>query len=285
MRLGTRAHPLVSAALALWLFGGFSLRGAPAFELFAFDNGVGRGTWPAARQAETLREIGYAGISYNYTTVADLKLWLAELGARKLKLHALYLGASLHGAEPFPAGFAEAVALLRGTGAVVWLTLPAAPKTDRAADAAAALARVREAADLAERSQVRVVLYPHKGFHVATAEQAFALAVESGRADVGVTVNLAHELAAGHGPRLPAILRAVAPRLALVSLNGASDRPGPGWENYIRLLGDGDYDVPGLLRTLTAVGYRGPVGIQFYNVKGDPLDNLRATMRVWRALP
>ena len=86
------------------------------------------------------------------------------------------------------------------------------------------------------------------------------------------------------GNVLPEIIRRVSPRLELVSINGATDRAGPGWENYIKLLGDGDYDVPGILRTLVEVKYRGPVGIQFYNVKGDPLENLRTTMRAWKSL-
>ncbi|MBI5769429.1 MAG: TIM barrel protein [Verrucomicrobia bacterium] len=255
---------------------------ATAAELFAFDNGVGRGAWTPERQATALAELGYDGISYNYTNPTDLKVWLAELGKRKLKLHGLYLGVKFSPEPALPPGLAEALPLLRGTGAVVWLTVGAGAKPgDHDAEA---ITRIQETVDLAAKSGLRVVLYPHKGFYVATAEKALALAERCGRADLGVTVNLCHELASGHGPRLAQVIRRVAPRLAMVSINGATDRPGPGWDNYIKLLGEGDYDVAAILRTLREVRYRGPIGVQFYNVKGDSLANLTTTMRAWKTL-
>jgi hypothetical protein len=39
----------------------------PAFEFFVFDNGVGRGMWTPEEQAAILKQLGYDGISYNYT--------------------------------------------------------------------------------------------------------------------------------------------------------------------------------------------------------------------------
>ncbi len=255
---------------------------SPAFELFAMDNGVGRGTWTPARQAATLREIGFAGISYNYTNPADLKTWLAEMGAAGRKIYGLYFPAQLDGARTLPVGIEEAVALLRDSGAVLWLTVQG-PNRPGELDAEAIRA-IQAAADLAASAGLRVSLYPHKGFYVATAEQALALVLKSGRANVGLTVNLAHELAAGHGARLPEIVRRVAPCLTLVTLNGATDRPDKAWENYIKLLGEGDYDVGAILRTLAEVKYRGPVGIQFYNIRGAADENLRTTMREWMRL-
>src|SRR5690606_5830962 len=59
---------------------------------------------------------------------------------------------------------------------------------------------------------------------------------------------------------------------------------GPAWDNYIKLLGEGEYDVALLLHTLREIRYSGPIGIQFYGVKGDSQENLAATMRAWREL-
>lgn len=272
----------VFAALALGL-GAVNVKAAPpAWEVFAMDNGVGRGTWSPARQASTLRTLGFSGISYNYTNPADLKGWLAETGAAGRRIYGLYFPVTLQAAKPFPPGIEEAVEALRGSGAVLWLTVQA-PNRPGELDAEAIRA-VQAAADLAAGAGLRVVLYPHKGFYLATAEQAFAWVLKTGRANVGLTVNLAHELAAGNGARLPEIIRHVAPCLQLVTLNGATDRPAADWSNYIKLLGEGDYDVPALLQTLTEVNYRGPIGIQFYNIKGDPEENLRTTMRAWTRL-
>jgi len=246
------------------------------------DNGVGRGVWSPEKQASTLREIGFDGISYNYTTPADLARWLAELKSRNLRLYGIYLGARIDADPAVPAGLPEAVALLRGSGAVIWLTLPKPAEPGNYDNQA--VQRIRQVADLAGSAGLRVVVHPHFGFYVASAEQALALVTRVERANVGLTVNLAHELAAGHGPRLPAILRHVAPLLQMVSLNGASDRPGPGWDNYIKVLGTGDYDVKALLDVLREVNYTGPVGLQCYNLKGEPQANLAAAHRAWTSL-
>jgi hypothetical protein len=70
----------------------------------------------------------------------------------------------------------------------------------------------------------------------------------------------------------------------MVTINGASDRPGPGWDNFIKRLGDGDYDVARVLKAMADVDYLGPVGIQFYGLKGDPRETLESTIHVWRTL-
>jgi sugar phosphate isomerase/epimerase len=273
---------VIFAAVAAML--PFVQASAPSFEIFAMDNGVGRGIWSPERQASTLRNIGFDGISYNYTTPADLKAWIAELAKRNLKLYGICFAVRLEGDNPFPTGIAEAVQLLRGTGAVLWVNIPS---PEHVGDfESIAVKRVQATADLAATARLRVVLYPHRNQYVETAEHAFALATRCGRANVGVTVNLCHELGAGNGARLPEIIRLVAPCLAMVSINGATAKIGQGWDNqnYIKLLGDGDYDVAGVLRALTEVRYCGPVGIQYYYLKGDQRGNLEASMRAWHTL-
>lgn len=255
---------------------------AEAWKVFAMDNGVGRGAWTPERQATVLKELGFHGISYNYASPAEAAGWRRELAARDLAFYGLYFGVRLEGARALPAGLVETVEILRGSGAVLWLVMPNPVTPGDYEDATVAV--IREVADLAATAGLRVALYPHKDSYPATAEQALTLVERTQRANVGLTVNLAHELAAGNGARLPGILRRVAPHLDLVTLNGATNRPGPAWDNYIQLLGEGEYDVSVLLRTLREIRYTGPIGIQFYNVKGDSQENLAATMRAWRGL-
>ncbi|MBI5691687.1 MAG: TIM barrel protein [Verrucomicrobia bacterium] len=258
------------------------LSAADAPELFAFDNGVGRSAWSGERQAATLRELGYQGITYNYTNPEDMATRLAAIQQAGLRMYGLYAPARLGQEETFAPGLAETVRALRGSGAVLWLIVP---KPAQAGNYdAEVVQKIQAAADLAASAGLRVVLYPHKGFFVADVEHAYRLAVTAQRANVGVTFNLCHELAAGNGARLPAILRQVAPLLQMVSLNGATDKPGGTWDDFIQVLGQGQYDVAALLRTLREVNYRGPIGLQFYNVKGDPYANLSHSMIAWRSL-
>jgi hypothetical protein len=44
----------------------------------------------------------------------------------------------------------------------------------------------------------------------------------------------------------------------------------------------GVFDVFGFLKKLTAAGYKGPIGLQCYQVPGDIEDNLRRSMAAWR---
>ena len=72
-----------------------------------------------------------------------------------------------------------------------------------------------------------------------------------------------------------------APLLHLVT-NGASDRPGPGrTRDFIRCPAAATTTYMGFSRSLHAVNYTGPVGLQCYNLKGEPRANLEAAHRAW----
>lgn len=253
---------------------------AEGFEFFPLDNGVGRGEWTPEKQAATVKELGFGGIGYNYTTPQALESWLKELRPRGLKLYSLYFGLILDKPDPYPAGLAQAIAMLKGSETIVWVMVP---KTSLKGDVEGELVkRLRALADLSAASGLRVAIYPHFDCTVATAEQALGIAEKVDRKNVGVTVNLCHELAGGNGPRLAEIIKKAGPRLSLVSLCGASDKPGKLWDNYIQTLDRGDYDVYGMLQALRAAGYSGPMGLQCYSIKGDPRENLVKSMNAWK---
>src|ERR1035437_1743861 len=72
-------------------------------------------------------------------------------------------------------------------------------------------------------------------------------------------------------------------RLFRISINGAD--PGTTNDETIKVLGEGTFDVHGFVRLLDQAGYRGPIGLQCFNLKGAPRDNLggsMATGRRWR---
>jgi sugar phosphate isomerase/epimerase len=73
------------------------------------------------------------------------------------------------------------------------------------------------------------------------------------------------------------------PRLWVVTINGA-DRHGGDWDRLIQPLDRGDFDVEGFLKILVGLGYRGPIGLQCYGIKGNAEENLRRSMRAWREM-
>ena len=141
---------------------------------------------------------------------------------------------------------------------------------------------VRQIAQLAEESGVRVALYPHTGFYVARVEDAVRVAEKVDRANVGVTFNLCHWLKVDGPADLGRRLRLALPRLFLVTINGA-DRDGTTWDRLIQPLDRGTFDVYEMLKMLNDLGYTGPVGLQCYGVPGDKKENLRHSMKAWRA--
>ena len=252
----------------------------PVNSFFALDNGVGRGLWKPAQQAQTLKELDYEGIGYNYTSPGDVDVWLQELQSRELKLFSLYMHAFPEKKDPYMPGMKEAIRKLKGTETVIWLTLR---ETRVKGDYDAQCVQiVSEVADMAKDAGLSVVLYGHKGFYVATVEDCLRIAGKVNRPNVGVTFNLCHELMAGNGDRMEEIVRKAAPRLMLVTINGADKDGKP--DGYIQTLGKGTFDVAGFLRILHAVGYRGPIGLQSYNLKGDIRANLSRSMAAWKRM-
>ncbi len=252
-------------------------------EFFPLDNGVGRGSWTPVQQAACLQELGFDGIGYNYTKPEDLAAWLKALSPRGLKLYSLYFGITLDQEDPYPAGLRQALPMLRGSGTILWVTV-ARPRTGGEYDPVAAQ-RIDALAELAAQQGLRVAIYPHLGLYVATAEDALRVLAPVTRTNVGVTVNLCHELASGNGPRLQEVIAKAAPRLFLATICGATDKKDDagGWSNYIQTLDRGQFDVFGMLAALQRAGYRGPIGLQCYSIKGDQKENLGKSMRAWRS--
>jgi sugar phosphate isomerase/epimerase len=250
---------------------------------FPFDNGVGRGVWSPAVQAETVKSLGYHGIHYNYTDPADFAAKLSACNAAGVPIRAVYLYTFVDKpAEPYDPRFKEVIHMLKGSDTIIQMTLRDG-KPGQQDGAAAEI--VRGVAVLAAESGLKVSLYPHNGFYVATAEDAVRIADLVDLPNVGVSVNLCHELFAGNSARLGEVLKIAAPRLNLVSIHGASPVPGKGptaWETLP--LGSGSFDTEKFLRQLRDVGYRGPIGHQFFAVAGDDKEKLGKAIKAWRKM-
>ena len=254
----------------------------PVNAFFAMDNGVGRGTWTAQQQAQTVKELGYDGIGYNYTTPQAAAQWQRELHQRGLKLFSLYVYAfpDKPDAQRYPPGLRQTIEQLKGSETIIWMTLRETKDRKKTGYDDACVKIVNEVADWAKPSGLKVAIYPHMGFYVATAEEALRIVKRVDRPDVGVTLNLCHELMQNNADRLPQIARQAAQQLFLVTINGADAGGKP--RGYIQPLGQGRYDVCGFLKMLKEIGYQGPIGLQCYAVKGDVRQNLEKSMAVWR---
>jgi sugar phosphate isomerase/epimerase len=255
-----------------------------AWPFFAFDNGVGRGSWSPEQQAAVLDELGYDGIGY--TGVQNIPAMLAALEARGLKMHSTYLQVNLQPEQvPYDPGLPQAIEQLQGHGTALWLHVHGPRSADHALDDRAVQV-IREIAALAEGSQLPVVLYPHTGFYVATTADAVRLVQRVDRQNVRASFNLCHFLKQHDPGEMSACLERAMPYLGLVSINGADtgDTQQMGWDRLIQTLDRGSFDVGQVLKQLADGGYDGPIGLQCYAIPGDVRENLTRSIQAWRTL-
>lgn len=260
---------------------------------FVFNNGVADASYDTPqKQVALLKRLGYDGMEKNgLDGFAELQ---AELDRQGLKLFTVYVNLNLDPGQPaYDPRLPEVIRSLKGRDTMLWLNLTSRggsyPPSSRDGDAAA-LAALREVADLARASGLRVMLYPHVWFWLESVPHAIELLEKLDRPDVGLTFNLPHWLALTSPAQeqgLHELLVRARPHLFAVSINGAtnivdkSDR-GTLWQSLIQPLGQGSFDTYALLDDLVRLGFTGPVGLQCYNVPGDKAEILARSMAAWR---
>jgi len=268
-------------------------RAQPSNEFFAMDTAMVKrlGTPLERSDIETLAALGYRGVA---PVAWDKVMWehltgklIPLLDENKLKLYAVYSSLRVdRGATAIDPGIKENLAALKGRGTIIWL--PVTSKDFKPSDPAGdslAVAAVREVADAAAKYGLSVSLYPHFGNLIERVADAVRIAGKTGRENVGVTFNLCHWLRTAGPDSMTRVLKLAMPRLTLVTINGA-DRHGKDWGQLIQPLDRGDFDIGELLAELKRLGYRGPIGLQGYDVANhlgiEPGENLRRSMAAWR---
>jgi sugar phosphate isomerase/epimerase len=243
---------------------------------------------PPARQLDLLKELGYAGIAWTEEPPEQVRAVAAEARERKLEVFAIYCAAQVtpQGDLRYAAHLPEIMKALKGHKAVVWLHLGGkGPAFDRLTGKEPLVGKLRELADAAAESGLRVAVYPHVGEWTARFGDATRLVKVVNHPKFGVTFNLCHCLAMGDEKDIPALLDAAKGVLFAVTINGADAGVGrPDWRRLIQPLGRGTFDVAGLLRRLGAIGYTGPIGLQGYGLGGDRRANLADSMAAWKKL-
>jgi sugar phosphate isomerase/epimerase len=234
-------------------------------------------------QASMLKTLGYAGCSID--AGEDLADMMQALDKQELKLFALYAGIDLkEGKAFFDEQLQENIKLLKNRETIIWLyvagTRPEEPDSETDTPVVKA---IREIAALAQKSGLKVALYPHSGFYMDRVADAVRLVKEAGLDNVGVTFNLCHWLKVERDNNLEAVIEAAMPYLYLVTVNGA-DRDGQNWTTLIQTLDSGTFDVDRLLWALRARDYQDPIGLQHYGIQGDVMQNLQKSMKGWKAL-
>lgn len=273
----------------VWVASGLVATAAMAVEptmtnpFYAFQNGLG--DVPLQDQPKLLKELGYDGIEFN-SDLQQIPEMLDALDVHGLKMFCMYTEANVDPDKPpCKSGLKTAIEQLKGRGALITLyVLGGTPSSDGLDDRAVAV--IREIAQMAEQSGLRVALYPHVGMYVASVEDGIRLAKKIDRKNVGVCFNLCHFLKLDHEQNLEQRLQEAMPYLFVVSIHGADggDTQQLDWSRLIQPLDSGSFDVGRVLRTLDRLKFTGPIGLQCYGIPGDPRKNLERSMKAWKSL-
>lgn len=244
---------------------------APA--IYPFGNAFGN--MPAPEAAKLAKELGYQGIGSIYPN--RLAAYQAACKAEGLKVFSIYVGSKVN-ADGFEIdnGIADAISLLKGTDALVELNV----QRGKGPNDEQAIALVGNVADLAKEAGLKVVLYPHAGFHIERFDHALKIAKATGRDNVGIAFNLCHFLKVQPSDDLSTLLAEAKPLLWSASVCGA-DSDGKDWNTLIRPLDEGSFDQAALLRTFKNIGYDHAVGLQCFNIRIAPRDHLDRSIKAW----
>lgn len=261
---------------------------------FVFNNGIEDEKYDTPqKQVELLKKLGYEGMEKK--GIDNFSEVLQALDENDLKLHTMYLNINLDDEEqPYDKRLREVFRSLKGGQTMPWFYItsehykPSSEEND-----AIAVPILQEIADMADEYGIKVMIYPHVNFWVHNVEDAVRVTKKVNRRNLGITFNLCHFLAdqgTKAGEAFIPLVEMAMPYIFAISLNGA-DKPtekimqsGNLWEYFIQPLGEGDYNTSQYLKEFRVRGFKGPVGLQTYNIKEEKPVHLEKSMTAWKKL-
>jgi sugar phosphate isomerase/epimerase len=197
----------------------------------------------------------------------------------------VYVQIDLEKEQPYDPRLEDFIRKVKDSGVTIWLHIhsdkygPSDPAGDEAC-----VTIIRKLADYARDYNVNLAIYPHSRFWLEKVGDSVRLTAKIDRKNVGAVFNLCHYLKTDDRDSLEKKLVKAIPYLSAVSVNGADDglTKDMEWSRLIQPLGNGTFDVLNILRILKNNHYKGPVGLQCYDIKGDPRQFLKVSMNAWR---
>lgn len=148
-------------------------------------------------------------------------------------------------------------------------------------------------AKIARKYDKILVIYPHEGNAIETAEEALIYIKATNQDNVFLSVHLCHELAAGNGGRIEEVISNVAEYIKSVSISGATeseqfDTNLPLWFWAIKPLNMGNYDYKNYFNALYKIDYKRPIAIHTWGMLNNfglsPKDHLPNSKDILLAL-
>jgi sugar phosphate isomerase/epimerase len=234
-------------------------------------------------RAYLLKNLGFDGIELEGLDNVDEKISILE--KYNLKIYMVYIQVDIDKDKPYDDRLPDFIKKIKDKGVTLWLHIhsdkygPSDPAGDELC-----VPVIQKLADYANEYNVKIALYPHSRFWLEKVGDGIRLTKKIDRKNVGTVFNLCHFLKTDDRRSLEKSLKASMPYLSVVSINGADDgeTKDMDWSRLIQPLGKGSFDVLNMLQILRDNNYGGPVGLQCYDIKGEPSDFLKSSADTWR---
>lgn len=235
-------------------------------------------------QVKLLKNLGFDGIELEGLDNYEEKLNI--LDKYHLKVFMVYIQIDLEKGDPYDTRLPDFIRRVNGKGVTLWLHIHSEKygPSDPAGDALC-VPILQKLADFARTNNVNLALYPHSRFWLEKVGDSVRLTQKADRDNLGAVFNLCHFLKTDTRDSLEMKLIKSIPYLSAVSINGADDgnTSDMEWSRLIQPLGEGSFDVLNILRLLNINNYKGPVGLQCYDIKGDPAVFLKTSVNTWES--
>ena len=247
----------------------------------------------AAEQISRCQSRGFTGLGIQQFDLDTLKAFAAnaEVASGRFKIYSAlwFMNTDAVFSTAVITELKPKLAQLQIMKAHLWMVFDT--NSGSAAALSNAVTNARKVADACALYGVTLVIYPHGGCAFYKAEQAKGYLQQINRANVKLSIHLCHEIMAGNGARIAAVVDAVKSDIVLASVSGSDTaiNANDNWASQIQPLDRGDYNIAPFLQALAAVGYAGPMELHTYNL-GDPGgtptggDHLTRSMKKWRTL-
>ena len=250
---------------------------------FVFEDGL----WNAKSDHEQywsdlVKECGFDGVELIGLDKVDTMI--PALEKNNLKLFTLYIKIDIDSEQAYDSRLKEYLKKYKGKITNLWVHVHSSQYSvsDSQGDEVC-IKIVSELADYAAKYGVNIAFYPHADFWLEKLDDGVRLAKKINKPNVGAVFNLCHFLKKDDKEKLEEKIVNAIPFLFLVSINGADDgdTQSYNWSRLIQPLGSGDFDVYNVLRILKDNGYNNPVGLQCYDIKGEPEFFLKESVKTW----
>ena len=249
-------------------------------------NGFRNAPKSAEEKSKLLKSVGYDGLEgFGDQDFIGLRKVLEDEG---LRMPVIYTPLNFEAdKEPDKPSVDQIKEIIKATarGTVVYFHLHSDSyknDTERGDQVVAAI--LRDLSDFAVVFGVKLAVYPHVTLYCETLEHSVKLAKLVDRKSYGAVLNLCHLLKVEGSSGIEDKMKKFTPWLVAVNICGADqgDTRQMGWERLIQPLGEGSFDTYQLVKLLLDNGYKGPVGLQCYNLKGDAAVTLTKSIQTWK---